>query len=53
MSRFAEVKSTLPKVTHVFKDWVFFHYSLLSAEALLAEGSFEKAIEQYEKFLDL
>ena len=49
MSRLAEVKSTLPKVSHGFKDWVFFHYSLLSAEALLAEGSFEKAIEVCEE----
>ncbi|NOR21852.1 MAG: tetratricopeptide repeat protein, partial [Candidatus Aminicenantes bacterium] len=48
-SRLAEVKSTLPEVSHGFKDWVLFHYSLLSAEALLAKGSFEKAIDVCEE----
>jgi len=48
-SRLAEVNSTLPKVTHGFKDWTIFHYSLIYAEALLAEGSFEKAIKVGEE----
>jgi len=39
----------LPKVTHGFKVWTIFHYSLISAEALLAEGSFEKAIKVCEE----
>lgn len=48
-SRLDEANSTLPKVTHGFKVWTIFHYSLISAEALLAEGSFEKAIKVCEE----
>ena len=48
-SRLTEVKSTLPEVSSSFKDWSLFYYSLLSGEALLAEGSFEKAIEVLKK----
>jgi serine/threonine protein kinase/Tfp pilus assembly protein PilF len=49
MSRLAKVKSTLPEVDPGYKNWSLFHYSLLSAEALLAKGSFGKAIEVCEE----
>jgi len=49
MSRLAEVKSTLPEVNPGYKVPALFSYCLLSAEALLAEGSFEKAIDVYEE----
>ena len=43
-SRLAEMKSLLPEISPLGKDWITFYYNLLYAEVLLAEDSLEKAI---------
>jgi len=48
-SRLAEVKSQLPKVGSSTKVRLKFRYDFLSAEVLLAEDSFDRAISVWEK----
>jgi serine/threonine protein kinase/Tfp pilus assembly protein PilF len=50
-SRLAEAKSTLPDVNPGYEHWSLFHYNLISAEALLADGSSEMAIKICEEKL--
>jgi tetratricopeptide (TPR) repeat protein len=48
-SRVAEIKAQLPNIHPFFKNWIQFGYDVLRGEALLAEGSVEKAIAHLEK----
>jgi serine/threonine protein kinase/Tfp pilus assembly protein PilF len=48
-SRVAEIESQLPNIHPFLKNWVQIGYDILTGEALLAEGSVEKAIAHLEK----
>jgi tetratricopeptide (TPR) repeat protein len=48
-SRVAEIESQLPNIHPFFKNWVQIGYDILKGEALLAEGSPDKAIAHLEK----
>ena len=51
-SRLAEMKSLLPEIDAIFKNWMtFFDYDVLDREVLLAEGFLEKALSIHDKEL--